>query len=96
MSEQEDAERITHRRECRGPRIRTFIGFAGDQITKCQACQRSVVAGGGALLNPLTWLMPGLNIVCPTHYGPIRPNGRGCKACALEIAQNNNRRKKDT
>lgn len=94
MSEQVDAERITHRRECRGPHIRTFTGFAGDQITKCQACQRSVVAGGGALLNPRTYVPSG-GLVCPEHYLPVQGNGRGCYSCAIEITQERNRGKKE-
>ncbi|WP_128276849.1 hypothetical protein [Janibacter hoylei] len=89
------SEQIEHREGCRGPEIVVFTGFAGDEVTKCRACHRSVIAGGATPLHPLEYAPSGTRLVCRVHYQPVRPNGSGCKACALENAQQRNRRKKE-
>lgn len=88
------SEQIEHREGCRGPDIVVFTGFAGDEVTKCRACHRSVIAGGIAPLNPRTY-MPSGGLVCPEHYLPVQGNGRGCYSCAIEITQERNRGKKE-
>lgn len=80
---------IQHRDNCTGVDTFTTTGHSGDNITRCKGCNRFAIENNprdrpkdtpAPAAAPAPTFTTGY--VCPEHWSPVRPNGKGCPACA--------------